>query len=141
MIGSKVTINDFYDEVEINFSKEKIIFKRIFGNYIPEGISFGLFKVNGIQIGESFCRADKWEGAAWYLDNIETFKQFERKGFGSLLLEETCKALLIRTKADIVLARPGNNITPDGFDRKSWYERHGFEAHPDPKITFMWRKY
>jgi ribosomal protein S18 acetylase RimI-like enzyme len=103
-------------------------------------VTFGLFKEDNTQLGESYCRGDKYQGDAWYLDSIEIFPGFRGSGYGTQLLEKTCEALWLRTKAHIVLERPGNTISTNGFNRKCWYEKHGFEAHPDPNKTWMWRK-
>jgi ribosomal protein S18 acetylase RimI-like enzyme len=137
---NRVFIDNSYENVSFDFNNEKLIFKRVADKKGQQGIVFGLFKIDGItQLGESFCRADKYNGEAWYLDNIEIFSGFKRQGYGSQLLEETCKALWKRELADIVLERPGNSIDNDDFDRKIWYKNHGFEAHPDSSKTWMWR--
>jgi len=138
-----VCIDKVQDNRAFNFKNEQLTFERIIKKIInsdePEGFSFGLFKIDGTQVGYSFCRADKFKGKAWYLDSIKIFPEFKRKGYGTQLLEKTCEALWQRKMADIFLERPSNKTASDGFDRKRWYERHGFKAHPNQEITFMLR--
>jgi ribosomal protein S18 acetylase RimI-like enzyme len=117
-----------------------LIFKEIENSYGKESVSFGLFGEDGTQIGKSLCRLDRFSERVWYLSDIEVFSNFRGNRYGSQLLEKTCEALWAKEKLDIVLERPGNSII-NGFDRKTWYERHGFTAHPNPEMTYMWRSY
>lgn len=135
-----VKIDNSVDFIEFLFKGKNLIFQRINPD-TQDGISFSLSFKDAEQIGFTFCRTDRFKSQAWYLDTIEIFSQFQRCGYGSKLLDLTCDALWKRNKAEIMLERPANTTSPDGFDRKVWYQNHGFEAHPDPKITFMWRAY
>ena len=125
--------------INFEFKCENLIFQEIHNTYEPEKICFGLFKEDGTKLGESICPDNKYPGEAWYLSDIYIFTKFERKGYGTQLLEMTCEALLQRQELDIVLERPGNTIASDGFDRKAWYERHGFKSCPPPS-TIMFRQ-
>ena len=136
----KVSIDNHYDDLSFRFGTETLVFKRIPNNRGEEGIVFGLFNESNQQIGESFCRDNRFNSEDWYLDDIKIFPCFQRKGYGTELLEKTCEALWQRERADIVLERPGNSIASDGFDRKQWYQKHGFEPHPNQDSTWMWRK-
>lgn len=102
-------------------------------------LEYGLFRDDGTHLGTSTCNLNRFKGLAWYLDNIFIFPEFQRKGYGTKLLEITCQSLWQINQIDIVLQRPGDSIADDGFDRKNLYERHGFESSPG-KLTFMIRK-
>ncbi|MBL1208876.1 GNAT family N-acetyltransferase [Geminocystis sp. GBBB08] len=119
-----------------------VIFKEIDHKDSRSGISFGLFKQDGTQVGISVCLDNfrNKEEDAWHLDKIEIFSEFERQGYGSYLLDKTCETLFTRNRKPIILQRPSNTIAEDGFDRKKWYENHGFISHPNPEITFMWKE-
>jgi len=136
----EVSIDDTMDCVTFELEGENLIFKRIPNKYGQEGMTFGLFREDGTQLGESFCRVDRFNKRAWYLDTIYTLVEFERQGYGTPLLEYTCQALWQRKKTAIILERPGDSIAANGFNRKEWYERHGFESSPEP-LTFMSRDY
>lgn len=125
--------------IKFKFNGENLIFKEVSNEYEQGMLVYGLFRYDGTRLGTSICNPNKYKGDAWYLDNISIFPEFERKGYGSKLLEITCQILWEIKKIDIVLERPGDNVAPDGFDRKKWYEKHGFESAPGA-LTFMFRK-
>jgi ribosomal protein S18 acetylase RimI-like enzyme len=126
--------------ITFHLNGETLIFKKVNSEYGGESLAFGLFKQDGTCLGKSLCRTDRFRERVWYLSDIEILPQFKRCGYGSELLEKTCAALWQIEKMDIFLERPGNSIAPDDFDRKTWYERHGFIPHSNPDITFMWRE-
>ncbi|MBD2629710.1 GNAT family N-acetyltransferase [Trichormus variabilis] len=137
-LQGEVSIDETMDCVTFELKGENLIFKRIPNKYAQEGMIFGLFREDGTLLGESFCRVDRFKKLAWYLDDIYTL--VERKGYGTQLLEYTCQALWQRKKTAIILQRPGDSIAADGFNRKEWYEKHGFVSSPEP-LTFMSRDY
>jgi GNAT superfamily N-acetyltransferase len=126
---------------KFNSNGETLIFKEIPNTHEIEGVMFGIFREDGTKLGETFCRNDKFNGLAWYLDDIFIEPEYQGNNYGSQLLEKTCEALWQKKKKlDIILERPSNAIAPNGFDRKAWYERHGFTPHSNPEITYMWRE-
>lgn len=121
------------------FNSENLIFREIRDELEEEMLIYGLFREDGTRLGTSVCNLSKYDGHAWYLDNIYILPEFEKMGYGTQLLEITCETLWQIKRVDIVLERPGDTVAPDGFARRDWYERHGFESCPAP-LTFMIRK-
>jgi len=124
----------------IKLGSENLIFKEIASESTQTTLAYGLFRDDGIHLGKSICISNKYDGQAWYLDNIFIFPKFERRGYGSQLLEATCQALWLIKQIDIVLERPGDTVASDGFNRQEWYERHGFKSSP-ALLTWMIRPY
>jgi GNAT superfamily N-acetyltransferase len=125
--------------ITFEFKGEKLVFGDAAEESKEGMLVYRLFKEDRTCLGNSFCNLNKYKGQAWYLEDIYIFPEFERKGYGTQLLERTCQTLWQIKKMDIVLERPGDYIAPDGFDRRKWYERHGFESSPAP-LTYMIRK-
>jgi ribosomal protein S18 acetylase RimI-like enzyme len=117
---------------------EKLEFREIPAPYKDDSEErvYGLFKSDGTKIGEGRFTSSKFCGKAWYLRDICILREFERRGYGSKLLELTCAKMWNIEKKDIVLSVPGSTIAEDGFDRYQWYKRHGFTGSRD----FMTRK-
>lgn len=125
--------------ITFNFKGENLIFRKVLDDSEEEMLTYGLFKEDATHLGTSVCNLNKYKSKAWYLDNIYIFPEFERRGYGTQLLEKTCQALCQIKRVDIVLERPGDTVAPDGFDRQEWYERHDFKSCPAP-LTIMVRR-
>lgn len=127
---------------KLTFKNQELYLRVLLGEYRNEkqGIVFQLWKPNNFLIGEIFCRDDKLRERVWYLDTIWVELELRGEGYGSLLLEKTCEILAKIDNLDILLERPSKDSKLDGFNLKKWYEKHAFEPHPNPDITFMWRK-
>ena len=142
------------------FCGENLVFKQIPDESTQEKLVYGLFRDDGTLLGKSTCNSNrfkkqaldlekmdkstcnsgKYTEQAGYLEDIYICSKFQRKGYDSQLLEKTCEALWKIEKIDIVLERPGDTVVSDGFNRKEWYERHGFESC-SPPLTYMIRRY
>jgi len=83
---------------------------------------------NSISIGYAFyiMRQSHIE-----LSSLEVLESEESKGYGSFLLDQTCKLIWERQKMSIHLLCPSGD-KPDnrGFNRYQWYLRHGFIGNP-----------
>lgn len=91
--------------------------------------------INGTHIGKASCYyrqtnvkngIEDW----WHLNHIEIKEGFTGKGYGSLLLEDTCKILWNLKKLPIKLESPSDQPDAQGLNRYQWYKRHEFNGPP-----------
>lgn len=121
----------------------------------PKGVAVGLAiddEIVGASISHHKCEGyDKW-----VLDKIRISEQFRGNGYGSQLLEATCKALWDIAPYPIVLhpALPGFNREPNLVeaiqkggvqvlekitqDLIAWYKRHGFSGSNERAAMFRY---